>query len=215
MAYQNNKHIRILQPVKALSYSPQFYLLSGFILGVLSVGSVLLGYHYYQDHKASTATQLTVANDQVADLSHMVENELLIQKSVAPSDRDNIQNSEDGFDQNIDNMFKVAKPASANEPANTGSPFDSAFAIQEQKPLPQANGKIKPLKSQPQTIPSSVAPSKEIQQSEKNPVNVRLVTQPTKPKQLEKTVELKTASTSTQEQSPAKTPKENPEVAQS
>ena len=213
MAYKNNKHIPILQPVKALSYSPQFYLLSGFILGVLSVGSVLLGYHYYQDHKASTAAQLTVANDQVADLSHMVENELLIQKSVAPSDRDNIQNSEDGFDQNIDNMFKVAKPASANEPANTGSPFDSAFAIQEQKPLPQTNDKIKPLISQPQTIRSSTTSTKDIQQSEKNPV--RLVTQPTKPKQLEKTVELKTASTSTQEQSPAKTPKENPEVAQS
>ena len=215
MAYKNNKHIPILQPVKALSYSPQFYFLSGFILGVLSVGSALLAYHYYQDHKASTAAQLTVANDQVADLSHMVENELLIQKSGAPSDQENIQNLEDGFDQNIDNMFKVAKPASANEPANTGSPFDSAFAIQEQKPLPQANGKIKPLKSQPQTIPSSVAPSKEIQQSEKNPVNVRLVTQPTKPKQLEKTVELKTASTSTQEQSPVTTAQERPEVAQS
>lgn len=215
MAYQNNKYIRILQSVKSLSYSPHFYLLSGFILGVLSVGSVLLGYHYYQNHKASTAAQLTAANDQGADSSHTVAGEQLIQKAGAPSDQENIQNLEDGFDQNIDNMFKVAKPASANEPANTGSPFDSAFAIQEQKPLPQANGKIKPLKSQPQTIPSSVAPSKEIQQSEKNPVNVRLVTQPTKPKQLEKTVELKTASTSTQEQSPAKTPKENPEVAQS
>ena len=215
MAYQNNKYIRILQPVKSLSHSPQFYLLGGFILGVLSVGSVLFGYHYYQDHKDITAAQLTAANEQGTDSSHTVASEQLIQQVGAPSDQENIHNPEDGFDQNIDNMFKVAKPASANEPANTGSPFDSAFAIQEQKPLPQANGKIKPLKSQPQTIPSSVALSKEIQQSEKNPVNVRLVTQPTKPKQLEKTVELKTASTSTQEQSPAKTPKENPEVAQS
>jgi len=215
MTYKNNKHIRILQPVKPLSHSPRFYLLSGFILGVLSVGSVLLGYHYYQNHKASTAAQLTAANNQEEDSSHTVKNELLIQKSGAPLDQDNIHNSEDGFDQNIDNMFKVAKPASANEPANTGSPFDSAFAIQEQKPLPQANGKIKPLKSQPQTIRSSTTSTKDIQQSEKNPINVRLVTQPTKPKQLEKTVELKTASTSTQEQSPAKTPKENPEVAQS
>lgn len=213
MAYQNNKHIRILQSVKSLSYSPHFYLLSGFILGVLSVGSVLLGYHYYQNHKASTAAQLTAANDQGADSSHTVAGEQLIQKAGAPSDQENIQNLEDGFDQNIDNMFKVAKPASANEPANTGSPFDSAFAIQEQKPLPQANGKIKPLKSQPQTIPSSVAPSKEIQQSEKNPVNVRPVTQPKK--QAEKPIELKTASTSTQEQPPVKTAQKSPEVAQS
>ena len=215
MAYKNNKHIPILQPVKALSYSPQFYLLSGFILGVLSVGSVLLGYHYYQDHKASTAAQLTVANDQGVYSSPTVDSEQLIQTVEAPSDQENIHDPEGGFDQNIDNMFKVAKPESTTKTENPGSPFESAFGVQAQKPLPQANGKIKPLKSQLQTIPSSVAPSKEIQQSEKNPVNVRLVTQPTKPKQLEKTVELKTASTSTQEQSPAKTPKENPEVAQS
>lgn len=215
MAYKNNKHIPILQPVKALSYSPQFYFLSGFILGVLSVGSALLGYHYYQDHKDITAAQLTVESDQGADSSHTLDSEQLIQTAGAPSDQENIPNPEDGFDQNIDNMFKVAKPESTTKTENPGSPFESAFGVQAQKPLPQANGKIKPLKSQPQTIPSSVAPSKEIQQSEKNPVNVRLVTQPTKPKQLEKTVELKTASTSTQEQSPAKTPQESSEVAQS
>ncbi|GAA5557534.1 hypothetical protein Asch01_02274 [Acinetobacter schindleri] len=196
MAYKNNKHIRILQPVKPLSHSPRFYLLSGFVLGVLSVGPVLLGYHYYQDHKASTAAQLTAANNQEEDSSHTVKNELLIQKSGAPLDQDNIHNPEDGFDQNIDNMFKVAKPASANEPANTGSPFDSAFGVQAQKPFPQTNDKIKPLTSQPQTIRSSTTSTKDIQQSEKN-------------------VELKTASTSTQEQSPAKTPQESSEVAQS
>jgi len=215
MAYKNNKHIPILQPVKALSYSPQFYFLSGFILGVLSVGSALLGYHYYQDHKDITAAQLTVENDQGADSSHTLDSEQLIQTAGAPSDQENIPNPEDGFDQNIDNMFKVAKPESTTKTENPGSPFESAFGVQAQKPFPQANGKIKPLTSQPQTIPSSVAPSKEIQQSEKNPVNVRLVTQPTKPKQLEKTVELKTASTSTQEQSPVKTAQKNPEVAQS
>ncbi|MGQ8975823.1 hypothetical protein [Acinetobacter schindleri] len=215
MAYQNNKHIRILQPLTPLSHSPQFYLLSGFVLGVLSVGLVLLGYNYYQDHKDITAAQLTAENEQGADSSHTVENEQLIQTASAPSDQENIQNLEDGFDQNIDNMFKVAKPASANEPANTGSPFDSAFGVQAQKSLPQANDKIKPLKHTPQTISSSTAPVKEIQQPEKNPVNVRLVTQPTKPKQLEKTVELKTASTSTQEQSPVTTAQERPEVAQS
>ncbi|WP_353383257.1 hypothetical protein [Acinetobacter schindleri] len=166
------------------------------MLGVLSVGPVLLGYHYYQDHKASTAAQLTAANNQEEDSSHTVKNELLIQKSGAPLDQDNIHNPEDGFDQNIDNMFKVAKPASANEPANTGSPFDSAFGVQAQKPFPQTNDKIKPLTSQPQTIRSSTTSTKDIQQSEKN-------------------VELKTASTSTQEQSPAKTPQESSEVAQS
>lgn len=215
MTYKNNKHIRILQPVKPLSHSPRFYLLSGFVLGVLSVGPVLLGYHYYQDHKASTAAQLTAANNQEEDSSHTVKNELLIQKSGAPLDQDNIHNPEDSFDQNIDNMFKVAKPENTTKSAMPNSPFESAFGVQAQKPFPQTNDKIKPLTSQPQTIPSSVAPSKEIKQSEKNPVNVSPVTQPTKPKQLEKTVELKTASTSIQEQSPAKTPKENPEVAQS
>lgn len=215
MAYKNNKHIPILQPVKALSYSPQFYFLSGFILGVLSVGSALLGYHYYQDHKDITAAQLTVESDQGADSSHTLDSEQLIQTAGAPSDQENIPNPEDGFDQNIDNMFKVAKPESTTKTENPGSPFESAFGVQAQKPLPQANGKIKPLKSQPQTIPSSVAPSKEIQQSEKKPVNVRPVTQPTKPKQLEKIVELKTASTSTQEQPPVKTAQESFEVAQS
>ncbi|MFV5313232.1 hypothetical protein VXN68_13660 [Acinetobacter schindleri] len=215
MAYKNNKHIPILQPVKALSYSPQFYFLSGFILGVLSVGSALLGYHYYQDHKDITAAQLTVESDQGADSRHTLDSEQLIQTAGAPSDQENIPNPEDGFDQNIDNMFKVAKPESTTKTENPGSPFESAFGVQAQKPLPQANGKIKPLKSQPQTIPSSVAPSKEIQQSEKNPVNVRPVTQPTKPKQLEKTVELKTASTSTQEQPPVNTAQESPEIAQS
>lgn len=196
MAYKNNKHIRILQSAKPLSFSPQFYLLSGFILGVLSVGSALLGYHYYQDHKASTAAQLTAANDQGADSSHNVAGEQLIQKAGAPSDQENIQNLEDGFDQNIDNMFKVAKPESTTKSAMLNSPFESAFGVQAQKPLPQANGKIKPLKSQPQTIRSSTTSTKDIQQSEKN-------------------VELKTASTSTQEQSPAKTPQESSEVAQS
>ena len=196
MAYKNNKHIRILQPVKPLSHSPRFYLLSGFVLGVLSVGPVLLGYHYYQDHKASTAAQLTAANNQEEDSSHTVKNELLIQKSGAPLDQDNIHNPEDGFDQNIDNMFKVAKPESTTKTENPGSPFESAFGVQAQKPFPQTNDKIKPLTSQPQTIRSSTTSTKDIQQSEKN-------------------VELKTASTSTQEQSPAKTTQESSEVAQS
>ncbi|MHA5057614.1 hypothetical protein ACX2CK_12725 [Acinetobacter schindleri] len=215
MAYKNNKHIRILQPVKPVSHSSQFYLLSGFILGVLSVGSVLLGYHYYQDHKDITAAQLTVADDQGVYSSHTVDSEQLIQTVDTPSDQENIHDPEDGFDKNIDNMFKVAKPESTTKSAMPNSPFESAFGVQAQKPLPQTNDKIKPLKSQPQTIPSSVAPSKEIQQSEKKPVNVRPVTQPTEPKQLEKIVELKTASTSTQEQPPVKTAQESFEVAQS
>lgn len=215
MAYQNNKYIRILQPVKSLSHSPQFYLLGGFILGVLSVGSVLFGYHYYQNHKDITAAQLTAANEQGTDSSHIVASEQLIQQVGAPSDQENIHNPEDGFDQNIDNMFKVAKPESTTKSAMPNSPFASAFGVQEQKPLIQVNNKIKLLTSQPKTIQPSAAPPKNIRQSEKNSVNVRLVTQPTKPKQLEKTVELKTASTSTQEQSPVTTAQERPEVAQS
>lgn len=213
MAYKNNKHIPILQPVKALSYSPQFYFLSGFILGVLSVGSALLGYHYYQDHKDITAAQLTVENDQGADSSHTLDSEQLIQTAGAPSDQENIPNPEDGFDQNIDNMFKVAKPESTTKTENPGSPFTSAFGVQEQKPFIELNDKIKPLKSQPKTIQPSATPSKNIKQSEKNPVNVRLVTQPKK--QAEKPIELKTASTSTQEQPPVKTAQKSPEVAQS
>lgn len=167
MTYKNNKHIRILQPVKPLSHSPRFYLLSGFVLGVLSVGPVLLGYHYYQDHKASTAAQLTAANNQEEDSSHTVKNELLIQKSGAPLDQDNIHNSEDGFDQNIDNMFKVAKPENITKSAMPNSPFESAFGVQAQKPFLQTNDKIKPLTSQPQTIRSSTTSTKDIQQSEK------------------------------------------------
>ncbi|WP_228145439.1 hypothetical protein [Acinetobacter schindleri] len=163
---------------------------------MLSVGSALLGYHYYQDHKDITAVQLTVENDQGVYSSHKVDSEQLIQTVDTPSDQENIYNLEDGFDQNIDNMFKVAKPESTTKSAMLNSPFESAFGVQAQKPLPQANGKIKPLKSQPQTIRSSTTSTKDIQQSEKN-------------------VELKTASTSTQEQSPAKTPQESSEVAQS
>ncbi|MCK8640341.1 hypothetical protein M1L59_06395 [Acinetobacter schindleri] len=182
---------------------------------MLSVGSALLAYHYYQDHKASTAAQLTVANDQGVYSSPTVDIEQLIQTVESPSDQENIHDPEGGFDQNIDNMFKVAKPESTTKSAMPNSPLASAFGVQAQKPFIQVNDKIKSLKSQPKTIQPSAAPSKEIKQSEKNPVNVSPVTQPTKPKQLEKTIELKTASTSIQEQSPAKTPKENPEVAQS
>ena len=213
MTYKNNKHIRILQSVNSLSHSPQFYLLSGFILGVLSVGSVLLGYNYYQDHKDITTSQLTAANDQGADSSHTVENELLIQESGAPSNQENIHDPEDGFDQNIDNIFKVAKPESTTKTENPGSSFESAFGVHAQKPFIHTNDKIKPLTSKPQTIQSSTTSAKDIQQSEKNPVNVRPVTQPTE--QVEKTVELKTASTSTPEQPLATTAQENPEVAQS
>lgn len=208
MAYQNNKYIRILQPVKSLSHSPQFYLLGGFILGVLSVGSVLFGYHYYQDHKDITAAQLTAANEQGTDSSHIVASEQLIQQVGAPSDQENIHNPEDGFDQNIDNMFKVAKPESTTKSAMPNSPFASAFGVQEQKPLIQVNNKIKLLTSQPKTIQPSAAPPKNIRQSEKNSVNVKIVTQPTE--QVEKP-----ASTSTQAQQPAMTPQESPEVAQS
>lgn len=213
MAYKNNKHIRILQSAKPLSFSPQFYLLSGFILGVLSVGSALLGYHYYQDHKASTAAQLTVANDQGVYSSPTVDSEQLIQTVEAPSDQENIHDPEGGFDQNIDNMFKVAKPESTTKSAMPNSPFASAFGVQAQKPFIQVNDKIKSLKSQPKTIQPSASPSKSIKQSEKNPVNVRPVTQPKK--QAEKPIELKTASTSTQEQPPVKTAQKSPEVAQS
>ena len=213
MAYKNNKHIRILQSAKPLSLSPQFYLLSGFILGVLSVGSALLGYHYYQDHKANTAAQLTVANDQGVYSSPTVDSEQLIQTVEAPSDQENIHDPEGGFDQNIDNMFKVAKPESTTKSAMPNSPFASAFGVQAQKPFIQVNDKIKSLKSQPKTIQPSASPSKSIKQSEKNPVNVRPVTQPKK--QAEKPIELKTASTSTQEQPPVKTAQKSPEVAQS
>lgn len=187
--------------------------MSGFILGVLSVGSALLGYHYYQDHKASTAAQLTAANEQGTDSSHTIESEQLIQTVEAPSDQENIHDPEGGFDQNIDNMFKVAKPESTTKSAMPNSPFASAFGVQAQKPFIQVNDKIKSLKSQPKTIQPSASPSKSIKQSEKNPVNVRPVTQPKK--QAEKPIELKTASTSTQEQPPVKTAQKSPEVAQS
>ncbi|ATO20574.1 hypothetical protein BS636_13290 [Acinetobacter sp. LoGeW2-3] len=214
MAYENNKHISILQSVKPATHrSPQFYLLSGFVLGVLSVGSVLLGYSYYQDHKEIITAQVKKENHQVADSNHAVENEQLIQKTNTPLGQENKQNSEDGFDQNIENMFKIAKPKSSSESKNRTSPFESTFGSQDQKPLIEVNDGIKSPKPEVHTFQSSTAKSKETKGSEKNLMKVKSATQPAV--QIEGPLKLKTASTSSQDQSPAVTSWESAEIAQS
>lgn len=210
MAYKNNKHINILQSIKPMSRSPQFYLLSGFILGAVSVASILLGYSYYQNSKGLTGTPIIAENHQITDSNHAVESEQLIQKAATLSNQEDIQNPEDGFDQNIENMFKVAKSESHAEPDKHTSPFESAFDVQAQKPLIQANDKNKPLKPVIHTIKSPSTKTKEIKEFRYNSLNVKANSQSTI--QTEKPVELKTASTSSQEQPPATTPQESAEV---
>ncbi|WP_455598000.1 hypothetical protein [Acinetobacter pecorum] len=211
MANKNNKHIRLLRSIKPVPHSPKFYLLSGFVLGVLSVSSVLLGYGYYQNYSGSSRTRVNAENHHISDLNHAAESEQIIPRAAMPLDQDNIQNPEDGFDQNIENMFKVAKPESNAESKNHTSPFESAFGAQEQKPLIQANDKNKPLKPEIRTIQSSAIKTKIIKGSQKSSLNINA--DRLSPAQTEKSVELKTTNTSSQEQPSATTLQESAEVA--
>lgn len=178
MSYENNKYISILQSVKPDTRSAQFYLLSGFILGVLSVVLILLGYSYYQHPKGQPTVHVLEKSHQIEGLS---ATEPAMHLAGTPSDQENSHNPEDGFDQNIENMFKVTKPAKILESEKRTSPFDLAFDTQKnQAPVP-LHDSSKLVKSKNQIISSSAEASRQTQKNEKKPVNINIVNQPIAP----------------------------------